>query len=75
MYHTIAFNESMTLDVEISPKHFLEQVSVEAGTQLQAEIKPYVVELEDGFVEVADLFFDDGTITRRVPFASFSFVE
>lgn len=75
MYHTIAFDQPMTLDVEISPKHFLERVSVEAGTELRAEIKPYVVELEDGFVEMADLYFDDGTITRRVPFASFSFVD
>jgi hypothetical protein len=32
------------------------------------------VEGGDGPVEVADLFFADGTATRRVPFASSSFV-
>jgi hypothetical protein len=41
----------------------------------QAQIKPYVVEAENGLVEVADLFFADGTATRRVPFELFSFVE
>jgi hypothetical protein len=33
------------------------------------------VESEDGPVEVADLFFEDGAATRRVPFAWFTFVE
>jgi hypothetical protein len=33
------------------------------------------VEAEDGPVEVADLFFQDGTTTRGIRFASFSFVE
>jgi hypothetical protein len=30
---------------------------------------------EDDLVEVADLFFADGTTTRTVPFESFSFVD
>ena len=75
MYHTIEFDEPLTLDLEISPKQPLERVSVRKGTRLQAQIKPYVVETEDGPVEVADLFFDDGTTARRVRFSSFSFVE
>jgi len=33
------------------------------------------METEDGPVEVADLFFADGTTTRRVRFESFSFVD
>ncbi len=45
------------------------------GTRLHAQLKPYVVETEGGLVEVADLFFPDGTATRAVPFASFSFAE
>jgi len=48
---------------------------VRKGTRLQAQLKPYVVETEGGLVEVADLFFADGTITRMVPFESFSFVD
>ncbi len=75
MYHTIEFGEEMTVDLEISPKHWLEQMLIRRGTRLQAQIKPYIVETADGLVEVADLFFDDGTITRMVPFESFSFID
>jgi hypothetical protein len=75
MYHTIEFAEEMMVDLEISPRHWLEQMLIRRGTRLQAQIKPYVVEAEDGPVEVADLFFDDGTTTRMVPFESFSFVD
>jgi hypothetical protein len=38
-------------------------------------VKPGVLETEDGPVEVADLFFADGTATRQIRFASFSFVD
>jgi len=75
MYHTIEFDEPLTLDLEISAKQPLERVSVKKGTRLRAQIKPHVMETEDGPVEVADLFFDDGTTTRRVRFSSFCFVE
>jgi hypothetical protein len=75
MYHTIEFHEALTVDLEISPKHHLERLSLKAGTRLQAQIRPYVLETEDGLVEVADLFFDDGTATRQIPFEAFSFVE
>ena len=75
MYHTIEFGVELVADLEISPKHPLECVVVYQGTRLQARIKPYVVESEDGPVEVADLYFEDGTATRRVPYACFSFVE
>jgi hypothetical protein len=47
---------------------------IRRGTRRRAQIKPYVMETEDGPVEVADLFFADGTTTRRVRFESFSFV-
>jgi hypothetical protein len=75
MYHTIEFAEEMMVDLEISPRRWLEQMLIRRGTRLQAQIKPYIVEAEDGPVEVADLFFDDGTTTRMVPFESFSFVD
>jgi hypothetical protein len=42
---------------------------------MQVQLKPYVVETKDGLVEVADLFFADGTTARGVPFGSFSFVD
>jgi hypothetical protein len=50
-------------------------VLLHKGARWQAQIKPYVVETADGPVEVADLFFEDGTATRTVPFACFSLVD
>jgi len=75
MYHTIEFRDEFTVDLEISPKYPLERLLIRNGTRFRTQIKPYVVESEDGPVEVADLFFEDGTATRSVPFALFSFVE
>jgi hypothetical protein len=75
VYHTIEFGEDLMVDLEISARHWLERIRIRSGTHLRAEIKPYVVETEDGAVEVADLFLDDGTTTRMVPFRLFSFVD
>ena len=75
MYHTIKFDTDITVDSEISPKHWLERVHIKRGVPLRAQLKPYVMETKDGPVEVADLYFEDGTVTRHVPFQCFSFVE
>jgi hypothetical protein len=75
MYHTIEFAVEFLADLEISPKHRLERLVLARGTRVRPQIKPHVVEGEDGLVEVADLFFEDGTATRTVPFACFSFVD
>jgi hypothetical protein len=75
MYHTIEFIAEFTGDREISRKQPLERVLIPTGTRVRVQLKPYVVEGEDGPIEVADLFFEDGTGTRGVPFASFSFVD
>jgi hypothetical protein len=75
VYHTIKFASEFSADLEISPKHWLERIVLHRSARLQAQVKPYVVETEEGPVEVADLFFADGTAIRRVPFASFSFVD
>jgi hypothetical protein len=75
MYHTIEFAVEFMVDLEISSQHRLERMLIHRGTRLQAQIKPYVVESIDGPVEVADLFFADGTTTRMLPFQSFTFVD
>lgn len=75
MYHTIEFAVDYTADLEISPKHHLERLLIQKGTRMRAQLKPYVVENEDGLTEVADLFFEDGTAARQVQFECFSFVE
>jgi hypothetical protein len=75
MYHTIEFACEFLMDLEISPKHWLEQIVVRRGSRMQAHVKPYVVESPLGPTEMTDLYFADGTTTRRVPFARFSFVD
>ena len=75
MFHTIEFAADFTADLEVSPRHWLERVLIHRGSCLPAQVKPYVIETAHGPVEVADLFFADGTTTRRVPFEWFSFVD
>ena len=75
MYHTIRFAVEFVADLEVSPKQPLERVVIRKADRLKAQIKPYIVEADEGPVEVADLFFEDGSMTRRVPYRYFSFVE
>ena len=75
MYHTIAFAVDFIANLEVSRKQPLERVRLRMGDRIQVQIRPYVVETAEGPVEVADLFFEDGTATRKVPFAYFAFVE
>lgn len=74
MYHTIEFRKELLLDLDVSPNLRLERLSVRQGTRVPVQIKPYVVESNEGPVEVADLFFGDGTASRTVPFAWFFFI-
>ena len=75
MYHLIEFAVAFPADLEVSSKQPLERTVLQAGTRRRAQVRPHVVETDEGPVEVADLFFEDGTATRRVPFAFFAFVE
>ena len=75
MCHSIEFRVDYEGDREISPRHHLERVLLRKGTRLRTQIKPYVVGSDDNLIEVADLYVEDGTIMRRVPFASFAFVD
>jgi hypothetical protein len=75
MYHTIEFATDLVVDLEWSPRHRLEQVLLSEGTRVPVQLRPYVVEGARGPVEVADLFFEDGTAARGVPFACFTFVD
>jgi hypothetical protein len=75
LYHTIEFSVTGMIDVEVSPKQPLERLCVERGTCLRVQIRPYVIEAAAGPTEVADLYLDNGTLTRAVPFAFFVFRE
>jgi hypothetical protein len=75
VYHLIQFAVEFVADLEVSPKHLLERVRIRRGDRYRAQVRPHVVETDDGPVEVADLFFRDGTATRKVPFAFLTFVD
>lgn len=75
MYHTLEVAIAFTADLQTSPQHWLERPLVRRGTRLRAQVRPHVEETAAGPVEVADLFLDDGTVLRAVPFAYFAFVE
>lgn len=75
MYHLIEFTANFTTDQEVSPRQRLERLRVRKGTRASVGLRPYVVETAGGPVEVADLFFEDGTVTRQVRFEQFRFVE
>jgi hypothetical protein len=75
MYHTVEFFTDFVCDREIAPQQPLERVLIRRGSHVRVELKPYVVETVHGPVEVADLYFEDGTCTRTVPFACLSFVD
>jgi hypothetical protein len=75
MYHTIEFATDMWVDLEWSPKQPLERVRLRRGTRTRAQVQPRVIETPAGPLEAADLFFENGTVGRKVPFARFSFGE
>jgi hypothetical protein len=75
MYHTIEFTTEFTVDLETSPKEPLDRLWIQRGVRRRAQIKPFVMQTSRGPIEVADLFFEDGTATRTVPFFCFSFVD
>jgi hypothetical protein len=75
MYHTIEFAVDLWVDLQWSPKQPLERVRLRGGTRTRAEIQPHVIETSSGPIEAADLFFENGTVGRNVPFGRFSFVD
>jgi hypothetical protein len=75
MYHLIEFTTAFIADLEVSPQQRLERLRVRQGTRARVGVRPYVMETAGGFIEVADLYFEDGTVTRQVRFERFRFVE
>jgi hypothetical protein len=75
MFHTIEFSAEIFADLETSPRDPLKRVRIPKGTRVKAEIKPYVVEGKKHPIEVADLFFSDGSATRRIPFKYLCLVD
>jgi hypothetical protein len=75
MYHTLEFAVEFMVDLEVARNQPLERMLIKRGTRTRAQLKPYVMEGDDGPIEVADLFLEDGTSIRGVRFEWFSFVD
>jgi hypothetical protein len=75
MFHTIRFNESMLVDLEISAKKPLERLCIGKGARFRAETRPHVMQTPHGLVEATDLFFADGTTVRNIPFERIRFED
>jgi hypothetical protein len=75
MYHTIQFAAEFVALPELPPQQRRLRALIRKGVRLKAQVRPYVVETKRGPAEVADLFFEDGSMTRRVPYRYFAFVD
>jgi hypothetical protein len=75
MYHTVEFVVDLPVALALSPRDPLERVLLRRGDRRPAQLRPHVVETAGGPVEVADLFFADGTAVYDVPFASFCIID
>jgi hypothetical protein len=75
MYHIIEFRVECWMDLEVSPQHWLEHVRVAKGARVQARVVSRVIETASGPVEVADLYFEDGSACRQMRCAWFVFVD
>ena len=75
MYHTIEFAAEFVALSELPPWRLRLRALIRKGDRLKAQVRPYVVETRRGPAEVADLLFEDGSMTRRVPYRCFAFVD
>jgi hypothetical protein len=73
MDHLIEFDTAFTADLEVSPRQRLEQLRVQQGTRAYVRLRRHVLEAADRPVEVADLFFEDGSVARDMRFDRFHF--
>jgi hypothetical protein len=75
MYHTIEFVTDLCVDLERSRNQPLERLLLLRGMRRRVQIRPHVLETPTGPVEVADLFFEDGTACRDVWYDRFEFAD
>jgi len=77
MYHMIEFDNASTTDADRddSPSRRSEPIRARQITRAMVRLRPYVVEMDRELFEVADLYFEDGTVLPQVPYARFHFVD
>ena len=74
MTHTLRFRVRFLSDLQRPGKPRLEQVQLEAGYVILAQVRPWVKTTARGPIEMADLDCEDGVLLG-VPFAAFCFVD
>ena len=63
MTHQLRFRVDCQFDFQITAKPRLDKIKVRAGEVIEAHVRPFVQEAEEGPVECADLLLGtDGTI-------------
>jgi hypothetical protein len=75
MLHHLLFRADCRLDLQAHGRQRLERVRVRAGEVIEAKVRPYIHETEDGPVEMADLHLGDEAVLLGVPMARFQFVD
>lgn len=75
MTHQLKFRGDYRLDLQVPGKSRLEQVAVQQGDVIEAQVRPYVQEGDNGPVEVADLQLDGDGALIGVPMGCFRFFE
>jgi len=75
MVHVIEFVTDWKAEIQTRPGRPLEKMILHQGARRCAEVRPRVIEMGKDLIEAADLFFDDGSVARNVPFAAFFFAE
>jgi hypothetical protein len=75
MGNLIEFLTDFTAGIEVSRQNWLEWVRLRRGDRARVHLVPRVLETSAGLVEAADLHFDDGSVTREVPYERFRFVD
>jgi hypothetical protein len=76
MFHIIEFNAPPPNDGgRAGASRRSDPLRVQRLTRAIVRLRPYVVEINEELVEVADLHFEDGTVAAQVPYARFHFVD
>jgi hypothetical protein len=76
MYHIVEFVRDCWVDLEKSQGQPLQRVKLLRGTRRKAEVRPRIIyDRTKVAIEAADLFFEDGSAARKIPFSCFIFPD
>ena len=75
MYHLIEFKANFTDEQGLTVRERVERLLALKSKRAHVHLRPHVVETAQGPVEVADLYFQDGTVSHQVRFDQFRFID